>query len=222
MKKKDTEEEEEGGGEEGGGEDRTKPQVSSIYDPSKEPTLAPVAVVGDDDDDEYIDTDTGKLVRMPKPFCGCRTCDHRFPLEMDEETSKVYREARFCNLSYTFISSWCMMLFFATAASAGIIAIGFLDAKLVAYQAVGITLTIIFGSFLPVFVVFWVCLRRRSREIRRQYQAEKNRSQVFDQEMGLPLETDDEKALAKPAEYIPPKEPPVNTLEDLQTLAGQK
>ncbi|XP_066966707.1 uncharacterized protein [Macrobrachium rosenbergii] len=206
-----------GGGGGGGGRGRD-PQISSIYDPSQEPTLPSVAVVEDedDDDDEYIDTDTGKVVKRPKPCCGCRTCDHRFALEMDEESSKVYREARFCKLSYTFISSWCMMLLFATVASAGIIAIGFLSKKLIAYQVVGIVLTIVFGSLLPVFIVFWICLRRRSREIRRQYRAEKNRNQVFKQQMGLPLLTDDEKALAKPAEYIPPQEPPVDPLKDVQ------
>nr|XP_027208002.1 uncharacterized protein LOC113801641 [Penaeus vannamei] len=137
--------------------------------PPPPPIDAPLAVVGDEGPAEYIDTATGKRTSQPKPCCGCRTCDFRFPLEMDEETSKVYREAKYCGLSYTFISSWCLMLVFGTVAAGGIVAVGFLDPKMLQYQIVGIVLAVAFGVGLPVFIVFWVCVQREARDIRRQY-----------------------------------------------------
>ncbi|KAG7158540.1 uncharacterized protein LOC121878639 [Homarus americanus] len=155
--------------------------------PLNEEELTPVPMAGNDEEpDVYIDTNTGKKMTNVTPCCGCRTCDARFPLEMDEETSYVYREAKYCKLSYTFISSWCLMLFVATAASSGIIAIGFLDKELIKYQVVGIVLTIIFGAALPVFLVFWVCLRRREAVVRRRYRAQKNSEQVLEREGALP------------------------------------
>ncbi|KAK7068324.1 hypothetical protein SK128_016643 [Halocaridina rubra] len=147
--------------------------------------------------EEYVDVDTGKVVKQPTPCCGCRTFDHRFPLDMDDETAYVYREAKYCKLSYSFISAWCLMFLFATIASSGIIAVGFLDEKLVQYQVIGIVLTIIFGAFLPVFFVFWVCLRRRVREVRQEYRAQKNRTLVFEREMDVSLGGKDGQDMAK-------------------------
>ncbi|XP_037800584.1 uncharacterized protein LOC119595538 [Penaeus monodon] len=146
------------------------------------PIDKPLAVVDDEGPAEYIDTTTGKRAKEPKPCCGCRTCDFRFPLEMDEETSTVYREAKYCGLSYTFISSWCLMLVFGTVAAGGIVAVGFLDPKLLQYQIVGIILAIAFGVGLPVFIVFWICVQREARDIRRQYRVMKNKEQVYKEE----------------------------------------
>ncbi|XP_047480206.1 uncharacterized protein LOC125032864 [Penaeus chinensis] len=150
--------------------------------PPPPPIDKPLAVVDDEGPAEYIDTATGKRTTEPKPCCGCRTCDFRFPLEMDEETSKVYREAKYCGLSYTFISSWCLMLVFGTVAAGGIVAVGFLDPKMLQYQIVGIILAIVFGVGLPVFIVFWVCVQREARDIRRQYRVMKNKEQVYKEE----------------------------------------
>ncbi|XP_070001274.1 uncharacterized protein [Penaeus vannamei] len=161
--------------------------------PPPPPIDAPLAVVGDEGPAEYIDTATGKRTSQPKPCCGCRTCDFRFPLEMDEETSKVYREAKYCGLSYTFISSWCLMLVFGTVAAGGIVAVGFLDPKMLQYQIVGIVLAVAFGVGLPVFIVFWVCVQREARDIRRQYRAMKNKEQVYKEENNALVDNEKEK-----------------------------
>ncbi|XP_042860612.1 uncharacterized protein LOC122246239 [Penaeus japonicus] len=166
--------------------------------PPPPPIEKPLAVMGDDEGPaEYIDTTTGKRTLEPKPCCGCRTCDFRFPLEMDEETSKVYREAKYCRLSYTFISSWCLMLVFGTVAAGGIVAVGFLDAKFLQYQIVGIILAIVCGVALPMFIVFWICVQREARDIRRHYRVMKNKEQVYKEENNALSDVDKEKNTLK-------------------------
>ncbi|CAL4173471.1 unnamed protein product [Meganyctiphanes norvegica] len=92
------------------------------------------------------------------------------------------------------------MLMFATVASAGIIAIGFVDEKLLHYQIVGIVLTSIFAICLGIMFFLWLLLLRRTKEVRRRYHAQHNRDQVFTSVDGLRDEEKSDKcSLLEPA-----------------------